>query len=110
MRGLPLLLLAAHFWGGPLRAAEPVSEPPPETDIPLAEQLFGDSPRAISGNPVAESDMPGTGLAGRLLHFPADNGLRLGELGVSVHMLSLGRERNGKMPKGERSELCRIVP
>ena len=32
------------------------------------------------------------------------------ELGVSVHILSLGRERNGKMPKGERRELCRIVP
>ena len=32
------------------------------------------------------------------------------KLGVTVHILSLRRERNGKIPKGERSELCRIVP
>jgi len=34
----------------------------------------------------------------------------VGELGASVHILSLGRERNGKMPKSERSELCRVDP
>lgn len=56
-----------------LRAADPVPEKPRRT-LPF----FGRAPEAISGNPVAESDLPGSGLAGRLLRIPEDTGLRLG--------------------------------
>ena len=35
---------------------------------------------AITGNPAAENQLPGTGLAGRLIHLPEDSGLRLGGL------------------------------
>jgi porin len=40
--------------------------------------LFDTPENAISGNPAAAADMPGTGLAGQLLHLPEDRGLRLG--------------------------------
>ena len=50
---------------------------------PLApsEASSGDNAlAAITGNPAAENQLPGTGLAGRLLHLPEDSGLRLGGL------------------------------
>ncbi len=74
MRCLAVLALAVAFLGTPLRAVEPIRE----ASVPLVDQLFGEAPKAISGNPVAESDMPGTGLAGRLLHLSWETGLRLG--------------------------------
>lgn len=42
------------------------------------DQFQGPSPGSITGNPAAESDNPGTGLAGRVLHLPEKSGLRLG--------------------------------
>src|SRR5258705_3691452 len=50
---------------------------------PLAptEVFSGDKAlAAITGNPAAENQLPGTGLAGRLIHLPEDSGLRLGGL------------------------------
>jgi porin len=37
-------------------------------------------PLSVTGNPAAENEKPGTGLAGRLLHVPEATGLRLGGL------------------------------
>jgi porin len=37
-----------------------------------------DTPRAITGNPAAVNDVPGTGASGRLLHVPERLGIRLG--------------------------------
>ena len=51
------------------------AEPPAE---PGSDQLGGKAPDSITGNPAAENELPGTGLAGRLLHLPEDCGLRLG--------------------------------
>lgn len=56
-----------------LRAAE-FSPGEPRRTLPF----FGTAPEAISGNPVAESDLPGSGLIGQLLGIPEDTGLRLG--------------------------------
>lgn len=62
------LLLFAALALGPLRAEEPG----------FFDQLRGRAPASITGNPAAENALPGTGLAGRLLHLPEDRGLRLG--------------------------------
>lgn len=70
------LAILAVFLAPWTRAAETPAEP----DVPLLAQFFGDVPRAISGNPVEASDMPGTGQFGRLLHLPPETGLRLGGL------------------------------
>jgi len=70
------MLISAAGIMSSLRAAAP----PSATPVPVMDQLFGESPKSITGNPAAESDMPGSGLAGRLLHLPADTGLRLGGL------------------------------
>lgn len=68
-----------------------------ETDVPWAKQMLGDPPGAISGNPVSESDMPGTGLAGRFLHLPADKGLRLGGIWLGDgNLLISGGAQPGK--------------
>ncbi len=90
MRFIFPLSLTALFLGAPLGAEEPVQE----ASTPWVKQLFGGVPKAISGNPVAESDMPGTGLAGRFLHLPEDTGLRLGGIWLadSNILLSGGAE------------------
>jgi porin len=61
------------FFLGALHAADPGVEP-----VSFWDQLHGKAPVSISGNPAAENAVPGTGLAGRLLHLPEDKGLRLG--------------------------------
>jgi len=66
-------LAIAFLVGAPCLRASDAASP-----APSPHPLFGNLPKAISGNPVAESDMPGTGLAGRFLRLPEDTGLRLG--------------------------------
>ncbi len=50
----------------------------PDEHVSFLDQLRGKAPASISGNPAAENAVPGTSLAGRLLHLPEDKGLRLG--------------------------------
>lgn len=54
--------------------------PPRAPDAPISffDQLCGRVPASITGNPAAENEVPGTGLAGRLLHLPEKSGLRIG--------------------------------
>jgi len=66
----PVLLISVI--AGSLHAAEP------ESTASWFDQLQGHAPASITGNPAAESDLPGTGLAGRLLRLPEKYGLRLG--------------------------------
>jgi porin len=51
-----------------------------ERPISFLDQLRGNVPKSITGNPAAENNLPGTGLAGRILHLPEETGLRLGGL------------------------------
>ncbi len=51
-----------------------------EKPLSFLDQLRGKSPASISGNPAAVDEMPGTGLAGKLLHIPEKSGLRIGGL------------------------------
>jgi porin len=51
-----------------------------ERPISFFDQLRGNVPKSITGNPAAENNLPGTGLAGRILHLPEETGLRLGGL------------------------------
>src|SRR3984957_7753466 len=52
---------------------------------------------AITGNPAAENQLPGTGLAGRLIHLPEDSGLRLGGLWLAdANGLLSGGSQPGK--------------
>ncbi|MFZ4780287.1 MAG: carbohydrate porin [Terrimicrobiaceae bacterium] len=93
MRCRPCLALTAFLLGAPLRAVEPVEEPP----VSFLDQVFGKAPKAISGNPVAESDLPGTGLAGRFLHLPEETGLRLGGIWLAdANLLISGGAQPGK--------------
>jgi porin len=50
----------------------------PEGGVSLLDQIRGHSPASITGNPAAVDAMPGTGLAGQLLHIPEWTGLRIG--------------------------------
>src|ERR1700722_3416278 len=52
------------------------AEPPAPTEVSSGDKALA----AITGNPAAENQLPGTGLAGRLVHLPEDSGLRLGGL------------------------------
>jgi porin len=71
-RGWPVLLLCMVSFLSSARCAEPLAP---------AEVSSGDKAlAAITGNPAAENQLPGTGLAGRLIHLPEDSGLRLGGL------------------------------
>lgn len=55
------------------------------------------SPDVITGNPAAENVLPGTGLAGRLLQFPENTGLRLGGLWLAdTNGLLSGGKQPGK--------------
>jgi porin len=56
------------------------AESPTEPVVSVSDQLAAKAPDSITGNPAAESELPGTGLAGRLLQLPPDAGLRLGGL------------------------------
>jgi porin len=60
-----------------------VSSATPAPPVSSFGPLHGQVPVSITGNPAAENDLPGTGLAGRLLHLPEDSGLRLGGLWLS---------------------------
>jgi porin len=54
------------------RCAEPLAP----TEVSSGDKALA----AITGNPAAEDQLPGTGLTGRLIHLPEDSGLRLGGL------------------------------
>jgi carbohydrate-selective porin OprB len=54
----------------------PCAEPLAASDVSSGDEALD----AITGNPAAENQLPGTGLAGRLIHLPEDSGLRLGGL------------------------------
>jgi porin len=73
------------------------AEPPAEPGVSFFDQLGGKAPDSITGNPAAENELPGTGLAGRLLHLPEDSGLRLGGLWlVDTNGLISGGAQPGK--------------
>jgi porin len=68
-----------------------------EPGVSFSDQLGGKAPDSITGNPAAENELPGTGLAGRLLHLPEDSGLRLGGLWlVDTNGLISGGAQPGK--------------
>lgn len=68
-----------------------------ESSIPWLDQLRGRVPEAISGNPAAESDLTGSGLAMRFLHLPEDTGLLVGGLWLAdTNGLLSGGEQPGK--------------
>jgi porin len=74
------------------RCAEPA-----EPGVSVSGQLGGKAPDSITGNPAAENELPGTGLAGRLLHLPENTGLRLGGLWlVDTNGLISGGAEPGK--------------
>ena len=63
-----------------------------ERPISFLDQLHGKVPKSITGNPAAESNLPGSGLAGRILHLPAETGLRLGGLARRCQRLDVDFE------------------
>src|SRR5258708_1615366 len=71
--------------------------PPAQQAVAVADQPGSKAPDSITGNPAAENELPGTGLAGRLLQLPADSGLRLGGLWlVDTNGLISGGAQPGK--------------
>jgi porin len=66
-----VLLGLASFLSSALGA-----EPPAPSSVSSDDKVLA----AITGNPAAENQLPGTGLAGRLIQLPEDSGLRLGGL------------------------------
>jgi porin len=70
-----LLLCVASFL--PFARGDEAPTPPA---VSVSDQLAGQTPDSITGNPAAENELPGTGLSGRLLQLPEDTGLRLGGL------------------------------
>jgi porin len=68
---LAVLLCLASFLSS-AACAEPLAP----TEVSSGDKALA----AITGNPAAENQLPGTGLAGRLIHLPEDSGLRLGGL------------------------------
>lgn len=77
---------------GTLPAADPAEEAPSFLD-----QLRGHAPGSISGNPAAVESMPGTGLAGQLLHIPESTGLRVGGVWLAdTNGLISGGQQPGK--------------
>jgi porin len=73
------------------------AEPPAEPAASVSDQLAVKVPDSITGNPAAENELPGTGLAGRLLQLPSESGLRLGGLWlVDTNGLISGGAQPGK--------------
>jgi hypothetical protein len=73
------------------------AELPAEPAVSVSDQLTAEAPDSITGNPAAENELPGTGLAGRLLQLPPDSGLRLGGLWlVDTNGLISGGAQPGK--------------
>jgi porin len=73
------------------------AEPPAQPAVAVSDQPGSKAPDSITGNPAAENELPGTGLAGRLLQLPADSGLRLGGLWlVDTNGLISGGAQPGK--------------
>ena len=68
----PVALLCLTSFLSSARCAEPLAP----SDVFSGDKV----PAAITGNPAAENQLPGTGLVGRLIHLPEDSGLRLGGL------------------------------
>jgi porin len=68
----PLVLLCLASFLSSARCAEMLAS----SEVSSGDKALA----AITGNPAAENQLPGTGLAGRLLHLPEDSGLRLGGL------------------------------
>jgi porin len=68
----PIVLLSLASFLSSARCAEPLA--------PSGVSSGANALAAITGNPAAENQLPGTGLAGRLIHLPEDSGLRLGGL------------------------------
>src|SRR5258708_10302179 len=56
------------------------AEPPAQPAVAVSDQPGSKAPDSITGTTAAENELPGTGLAGRLLQLPADSALRLGGL------------------------------
>jgi porin len=87
-----LLLCIACFLPFARGAAAPTEQP-----VSVSDQLSGKPPDSITGNPAAENELPGTGLAGRLLQLPEDTGLRIGGLWlVDTNGLLAGGAQPGK--------------
>ncbi len=76
LRGIRPVALAILF-ANVLNAASP-GQPPPDGPVPFLDQVRGKVPASITGNPAADNELPGTGLAGRLLRLPGNSGLRIG--------------------------------
>jgi porin len=72
--------LSAAFALVSLLAGSALAADPAERELSFLDQLHGRVPQSITGNPAAENAMPGTGLAGQLLHLPEKSGLRIGGL------------------------------
>ncbi len=92
LRGIRPVALAILF-ANVLTAASP-GQPPPDGPVPFLDQVRGKVPASITGNPAADNELPGTGLAGRLLRLPGNSGLRIGGvwLADSNGLLSGGAE------------------
>lgn len=73
--GILLAVLSSLALGAGQACAEESDD-----SVSFFDQLRGHAPKSITGNPAAENEMPGTGLAGRLLQIPEDSGLRIGGL------------------------------
>ena len=83
-----VLLCMGYFLPSARGAAAPT-----EPAVSVSDQ----PPDSITGNPAAENELPGTGLAGRLLQLPEDTGLRLGGLWlVDTNGLLSGGAQPGK--------------
>ena len=65
IRKLAIFALAWTAFAGVSNGEEPI-------------RLFDTPIGSISGNPASNSDTPGTGVAGRMLHLPEDLGVRIG--------------------------------
>src|SRR5450432_3833077 len=68
----PIVLLSLASFLSSVRGAEPLAS----SGVSSGNNALA----AITGNPAAENQLPGTGLAGRLIRLPEDSGLRLGGL------------------------------
>ncbi len=76
LRRIRIVALAMLFASAPcLVSAE---QPPRDEPASFLDQVRGKVPASITGNPAADNELPGTGLAGRLRRLPDSSGLRIG--------------------------------